>query len=461
MKHFLFNNRDSLYRGLALPFTFFVLMACFVLVGYISYWSQSDALRQLKELATTNATVVDTLQLPRSTALAEKLSTVLGLWVGFYQSGRDNPSFEKTGWPVSFKSALEEALNRGVRAYQLSGYDVATAVLSDGHEHLVLVRKTRSLLTGGLRNVVLMPTLLLTLACGSLAFYLARRIVLPLTALTQWLPQLEKDDQAAPAIPQAVARRSDEIGELGRSLKLTHQRLREERLRRQQSERMAALGRIATSLAHEIRNPACSIGLHADLLAQNCNAQISESIRLIKDDVSRINDLVNQWLFVVRPAPPLTSPHKLVSLVEHVAESLQPAMKHAGVKLSISKPGTDIEIHCDSPRLAQVVRNLLVNAIQAMPEGGDLQLSFQPSPGQAILKIQDTGTGFSPAALARFGEPFFSEREGGMGIGLTLACEVIAAHGGSIEAMNTPHGGAIVMVRLPLTHSATTERPLL
>jgi len=455
MESFWANYRGSLYRGLAVPFSLFVLFASLALAGYISYWSQRDALRQLEQMAVTNAKFVEELQLSKSADLADKLSTVLGVSVGFYDARGKNPQFAHATGPGAFKDRLKKAAAEAPAAFQRGGRDVAIAPFEQEGMHLVLVRETRSLMSTGLGNTVLIPTILLTIACGCLAYYLAHRIVRPLSTLTNWLPHLEHDDRAAPGIPPSVSGRSDEIGELGRSLEVTHRRLRDEQQRRRQSERMATLGRIATSLAHEIRNPASSIGLHADLLARDANNSNAESIGLIRAEVDRITDLVNQWLFVVRPAPPQSGSHDLVKLVVRIAGSLRTAMEHAGAKLRIEEPARPLPVNCDHARIEQVVRNLLINAMQAMPEGGDINVCFECTDTCAVLLIHDSGAGFSEDALRRFGEAFFSEREGGMGIGLTLAREVIAAHNGTIDAMNAPDGGAVVRVQLPHSKEAT------
>lgn len=450
MRQFQAKFSDSLYRSLAVPFSVFVLVASLGLAGWISYWIQQDALRQFLLVAVTNAKFVDELQLPQSPALAQKLSTVLGARVGFLSSGGENPEFGDARWPAGFQRVLEDAVATGSTAFNYNAYEVAIAPFERQAGHLVLLRESRSLLAVGLGDAVLMPTIILTLVCGCLAYYLAHRIVRPLATLTDWLPHLQHDDGAVPPIPIDVSQRGDEIGSLARSLEVTYQRLRDEQRRRRQSERMATLGRVATSLAHEIRNPASSIRLHADLLDRDPTVPDSESIGLIRSEVDRISDLVNQWLFVVRPAPPQTGRHNLVALVSGTAGRLRAAMEHAGAVIRLSEPTEPLPVNCDHARMEQVVRNLLVNAMQAMPAGGDIRIRFDVSGEDAVIIIHDSGAGFSEDALRRFGEPFFSEREGGMGIGLTLAREVIQAHGGKIEATNAPTGGAMIRVLLPL-----------
>lgn len=456
---FLTQSRGSLYRGLVLPFSVFVLAASLVLAAYISYWSQRDALKQLEQMAATNAKFIDELQLPRSEGLADKLSTVLGVEVGFYRDGAETAGFADLRSPNRFRQLLGDVGEKVSGAYHFDGQEVAVASLDGRQVKLVLIRESRSVMATGLGDSILIPALGLAIACGFLALLLAHRIVKPLTVLTDWLPNLERDDKAAPGVPSMVAERTDEIGKLARSLEESHQRLLEEQRRRRQSERMATLGRIATSLAHEIRNPASSISLHADLLAKHSNISDSESIRLIRTEVDRITDLVNQWLFVVRPAPPQTDAHDLVALVARIADTLRTAMDHAGATLQVVEPAERLTVNCDHARIEQVVRNLLVNAMQAMPEGGAVRVSFASTREKVVLTIHDSGGGFSEEGLKRFGEPFFSEREGGMGIGLTLAHEVIAAHGGTIEGTNAPEGGAIVRVQLSLANSTQRIDP--
>ena len=109
-----------------------------------------------------------------------------------------------------------------------------------------------------------------------------------------------------------------------------------------------------------------------------------------------------------------------------------------------------LTVAADSRRLSQGISNIVVNAIQAMPNGGTLNITGGRTDGRARLLFRDTGRGFSQRALARYAELFFSEKEGGMGIGLNVCAEVVKAHGGSLAVENAREGGAIVAITLPL-----------
>ncbi|MEM0968639.1 MAG: ATP-binding protein, partial [Verrucomicrobiota bacterium] len=186
------------------------------------------------------------------------------------------------------------------------------------------------------------------------------------------------------------------------------------------------------------------------------------AVRMIRQEVERITALVNQWMFVARPRPPQTQRHDLRHILSAVAARLAPALDHAGVRLEIQIEDEEeiATVHVDALRMEQVLQNLIQNAIQAMPEGGRLQIDLVRESTSVTLHMLDQGTGFSAEALQRFGEPFFSEREGGMGIGLAMACEVIEAHSGMLSASNHPSGGGLVTCQLPLVVDALPSAAL-
>lgn len=447
-------RRGSLYRRLVIPLSAFVLLASLGLAIWISSLQRRESLRRFEQTALSNAGFMGQVPLPRSREMAQRLSTILEVRVAFLQEGGELVLSSDSGWPRDLKRVLQRFSRDTTTAIQVGEHDLAITPLSGSPDRLVLVRNKEGGLTG-LGGWVLVPTLFLTAAFGGLVFILANRIVRPLTVLTRWLPNLKRDQDPTDPIPSSLSTRTDELGQLARSLEETHQSLLREQKLRHQSERLATLGRIATSLAHEIRNPAAAIRMHADLIEPRVEPSGSESITLIREEVERITDLVNQWLFVARAAPPKRQPHDLVEMLNAVARRQRPALSHAGALLEIETPGPAM-ISCDKLRIEQVIRNLIVNACQAMPEGGRVMARLKLDPEHVQLAIQDSGPGFSTEALDRFGEPFFSEREGGMGIGLTLAREVVQAHDGSIQASNTPQGGALIVINFPL-HPSTED----
>jgi signal transduction histidine kinase len=223
--------------------------------------------------------------------------------------------------------------------------------------------------------------------------------------------------------------------------------LARERSKRAQTERLAMLGRVATSLAHDIKNPLASIQLHAQLMTP-ANDEDSQAVQLIQSESEVIAGLVNQWLHLANPVPPRLSRLDLAEAIQSVATSLEPQARHGGVKLEFDLQ-SPFPADGDAQRLTQAFRNLIINAIQAMPRGGKLRISAKKHENDLTLRFADTGSGFSEAALARGTELFYTEKEGGMGVGLNIVASIIEAHGGSLSLQNDPKGGAFVSVSLP------------
>jgi signal transduction histidine kinase len=205
------------------------------------------------------------------------------------------------------------------------------------------------------------------------------------------------------------------------------------------AQRFALLGGAATCMAHQIRNPIAAIRLHAQLLQKSQ----PEGAAIIVDEAARIEDLVNQWMFLARPEPPRKSDVVLAALLKQSVQLAAPAAEHAGVEIVLDADW-DQRLQADSRRLSQVFHNIIFNAIQAMPNGGRLAITAR----DGAITFADTGPGFSTAALARWAEMLFSEKEGGMGIGLNVAEQIVRAHGGRLSVSNQPAGGAVVRVEL-------------
>ncbi len=224
------------------------------------------------------------------------------------------------------------------------------------------------------------------------------------------------------------------------------------------AERLAMLGKMTASLAHEIQNPVAAIRLHAQLLentsAANLAPTAASTIPIVLTETDRIENLVNQWLFIARPQPPQTSPANLTDTIEKTIESLQPLARHARVEIQ-SNLVNHLVVQADSKRLRQAFGNIITNAIQAMTDGGALRITGSRVASDITIEFHDTGPGFSASALKRCPELFYSEKEGGMGIGLAVAAEIIRAHHGRLTIANAPTGGAQVRIRLPAAASST------
>ena len=207
------------------------------------------------------------------------------------------------------------------------------------------------------------------------------------------------------------------------------------------------LGRVATSLAHDIKNPLASIQLHAQLITPS-NVEDTQAVQLIQSESEVISGLVNQWLHLANPVPPRLSRLDLAETIQQVTTSLEAQARHSGVdiEMDLKRP---LWTQGDLQRLSQAIRNLVINAIQAMPRGGKLRIKAEKHDNSLLLTLADSGPGFSEAALARGTELFYTEKEGGMGVGLNIVASIIEAHGGCLSLQNDPKGGAIVSVSLP------------
>ena len=220
-----------------------------------------------------------------------------------------------------------------------------------------------------------------------------------------------------------------------------------ERLKRAQSERLAMLGRVATSLAHDIKNPLASIQLHAQLMTPQGDED-KQAVKLIETESEVIAGLVNQWLHLANPLPPKLVKLDLAACIRSVAGNLEAQARHTGVEMEFDLPD-HIWLMGDAQRLAQALRNIMVNAIQAMPRGGRLRTEGRLVTKWIELRFSDSGAGFSEQALSHGTELFFTEKEGGMGVGLNIVFSIVMAHGGRINLQNNPKGGAVITVLLP------------
>ncbi len=464
---------------LVVTFLGFVVVGSLGVVAWLDYQEAHESQAEFAAVARSNANFIRSQHLPPSERTAVALGEVLGMEAYFVRGAEvadaiPDPSARLGG---SGGAALAEAARKPSGAVCSRDGGEAVRMPLDGEWSVILfrVRPARGEFWRARTFTALGAFWLLSLA---LAWALARGIVRPLRSLAQRLPHIA--DESVDPLPEAA--RPDEIGQLARAYLDTRSALADERRARLQAERLATLGRMATGLAHEINNPVAAIRLHAQLLEEGTTSvhpgsgddSATDSLAIILAENAKIEALVNQWLFLARPQPPLTSPCDPAELIAAALRTHAPAAAHAGVKLiNEAQPGHFIQ--ADARRLGQAIGNVIVNAIQAMSaEGGVLtvagnivgndegRMTKGEGPEEAgtrpfVIRFRDSGPGFSAAALARHSELFYSEKEGGMGIGLSVTAEILRAHGGDLRVGNSPGGGAVVTFILPPAVGAKSE----
>jgi signal transduction histidine kinase/putative methionine-R-sulfoxide reductase with GAF domain len=220
------------------------------------------------------------------------------------------------------------------------------------------------------------------------------------------------------------------------------------------SEKLAALGQLAAGIAHEIRNPLTSINILIHSLTQNLPTEDSrwEDLKVIEEEILRINEIVDQFLRFAKPAPPLLVKAEIVTIIEETLQLLRPQIEKQGIL--VQKEFQPLPpILMDREQMKQVILNLLLNGVQAMPKGGHLSLKGHIPEGDHWIKllIQDSGIGIPSEDIGRLFDPFFSTKEGGVGLGLSIAHRIIDQHRGKIEVESALGKGTLFTVWLPMT----------
>ncbi len=219
------------------------------------------------------------------------------------------------------------------------------------------------------------------------------------------------------------------------------------------SEKLAALGQLAAGIAHEIRNPLTSINILIHSLRERLPSENSqqEDLKVIEEEIHRMNEIVDQFLRFAKPAPPFFEKTDVLSIVEETLQLLR--LQAEKQRIAVEREFQTLPmILIDPEQMKQAMLNLLLNAIQAMPEGGLLTLKGRNSEdGQWIhLSIQDSGMGISGEDIDKLFDPFFSTKEGGIGLGLSITHRIIDQHHGKIEVESSPGNGTLFTVWLPI-----------
>jgi two-component system sensor histidine kinase HydH len=211
---------------------------------------------------------------------------------------------------------------------------------------------------------------------------------------------------------------------------------------------------MAAAVAHEIRNPlnAISMGLQR-LRVEFAPAEADEYRRLLdvaQGEVRRLNTIVEEFLSLARPLVLKPEPIQVAALLDAIAGLVEHEARGAGIRIEREISRDLPVLHADRDRMNQVLLNLALNGIQAMPDGGALILGAAADDGTMTLTVEDTGPGISPDLLPRVFEPYVTTKTKGLGLGLTIARRIVEAHGGRIEVESGPGRRTRFRVMLPV-----------
>ncbi len=243
-------------------------------------------------------------------------------------------------------------------------------------------------------------------------------------------------------------------GAIATFLDLTEIRKMEERIR--QLDRLAVLGRFTAAIAHEIRNPLTGISTGVQYLSRSLPETGRENAGFILAEVQRLNRIVEDLFRVTHPHPLHTSPVDLGGLLDRSLKSLNGLPGEGGVRVNCQFATEVPPVPLDADQLQQVAINLIKNALEATPAGGQVTLRTGTRPGRAgepdwaWFRVIDTGTGMSPETLKSIFEPFFTKKQSGTGLGLYITHGIVERHGGHLKVESTEGQGSQFTVELPL-----------
>jgi signal transduction histidine kinase len=231
------------------------------------------------------------------------------------------------------------------------------------------------------------------------------------------------------------------------------------------SRRVASLGRLTAGVAHEVKNPLNAMTIHLELLREKMAAgasteSTSEHVDIIGREIRRLDDVVQGFLKFARPEELTLQPVSPVELTRDVLKMIEPEADAAGVTLSSVYATNVPPIEADASILRQALVNLAKNAIQAMPNGGRLDVACAPTKdGRVEIRVADTGVGISPQNLAKIFDLYFTTKPSGTGIGLSLVYRTIQLHNGDIDVESTPGEGTTFIIKLPQARADAAAPP--
>ena len=251
---------------------------------------------------------------------------------------------------------------------------------------------------------------------------------------------------------QCEIKTQDEIGDLAFAFNQMTRNLQQSRDKLIQAERLATAGKMSASFAHEIRNPLSSMRMLSQLLMQKpeMSAEQRQSLQYILEEIERIDNIVKGLMDFARPTTLNLTEQPLMPALQAVLSLMEANLTHHQIRLVLEFAPDLPDLQFDSDKIKQAFMNIVLNAMEAMPQGGTLSVTTFKLEDGISIKVMDTGVGIPEADIEHLFEPFFSRKDKGTGLGLANVKRILEEHGGTVEIESTLNEGAAVSMWLPM-----------
>lgn len=324
------------------------------------------------------------------------------------------------------------------------------AAASPGYQHfsgfgwrLLVVEPTRTAFAPVWRLawVILAGLLFSLVVAGWLSSRLAKRLASPIGKLTGFARDFRRGQTRE---PPTVYSRISEVSELNQAFGEMIRDLERSREHLIRAGKLAVVGEMAAIMAHEVRTPLGILKSSAQMLERrpDRSPEDRELIGFIVSETQRLNRLVTTLLECASPRAPQFQPHDLHEIIQHVIALVGNKAEKKCIRIEIHLDARQSILACDREQMIQVFLNLFINAIQHVPEGGWIRVVSLDVERGFTVRVEDDGPGIPVEELDRVFDPFFTRREGGIGLGLTIVQQIVQAHKGEIGVLRSALGGA-------------------
>lgn len=274
---------------------------------------------------------------------------------------------------------------------------------------------------------------------------ITQAITEPLAKLTNFVSGFAKNREV-----QAPKEGPPEVQELSLAFEKMMQDLKKTQADLTRAAKLAVVGEMSAAMSHEVRTPLGILRSSADLLMREpkLSNEGKEVLGFIISETERLNKLVSSLIDAARPRPPALTNVNLVDIVHHVISLLKSQAQQKEIQVQFA-PRDKMAVLADADQMTQVLMNLLMNAIQILPNKGIIEVHLTDNSDQIILDVLDNGPGIVTENQAQIFEPFFTQRAGGVGLGLAVVKQIVEAHGGEIHYQTSTYGGAQFSINLP------------